>query len=334
MSLLWKLALLAVAGMAAGCAPLQQAPLVYSSKVSVGVDVSATSTETPGVGVNVGYKQIDAAYVPVAVSRKCEHQNATACTDKTYDIVALNGDSSDEAGDDATPAQLALKAQLMAQAAGKVNQSQNRLAEATLRYNQDKALSEKLEESTQALAHLKANSGDADAIGAAQSARDNAAAAQSRLVSRQNELIAARQAMDEAAKENIAASEGYKNLSPLNRNGKRDAFSVFGSFEGNTKVSGDLNKAGANIGLGKVFSTGVASQNLTQGMASYFGKVMSSELENGGASSAARNSPAVSCIGKAQELIAGLPVADRKDVAIAALNACGGGLPATLSSLP
>jgi len=41
-------------GLLLGCSPLQQAPLVYSSKVSVGVDVSATSTETPGAGVTIG----------------------------------------------------------------------------------------------------------------------------------------------------------------------------------------------------------------------------------------------------------------------------------------
>lgn len=44
---------------------------------------------------------------------------------------------------------------------------------------------------------------------------------------------------------------------------KEDALSVFGSFNGSAK--GDAK--GAGLALGKSFSTGVAAQNLTQGLA-------------------------------------------------------------------
>jgi hypothetical protein len=47
-----------------GCTALEQAPLVYTSKQIVGIDVSAPTTESTGVTVSVGYKNVDAAYVP------------------------------------------------------------------------------------------------------------------------------------------------------------------------------------------------------------------------------------------------------------------------------
>ncbi len=80
-----------------GCAPLRQAPLIYASKASVGVDVSATTTEQPGVAINLGYKQIDAAYVPVAVAKDCDKDAAGSvekCTADTYKVISVAGDNA------------------------------------------------------------------------------------------------------------------------------------------------------------------------------------------------------------------------------------------------
>jgi hypothetical protein len=52
-----------------GCAPLQQAPLVYSSKLVIGADISTPTSESPGVSVSLGVKSVDAAYVPIAISK-------------------------------------------------------------------------------------------------------------------------------------------------------------------------------------------------------------------------------------------------------------------------
>ena len=44
-----------------GCAHLEQAPLVYSSKTTLGVEVSTASVEAPGLAIALGFRQIDAA---------------------------------------------------------------------------------------------------------------------------------------------------------------------------------------------------------------------------------------------------------------------------------
>lgn len=59
---------------------------------------------------------------------------------------------------------------------------------------------------------------------------------------------------------------------------KQDAYSVFGSFDGSAGANGHVDQNGkptaeATLVVGKVFSTGVASQFLTQGLkALYTGK--------------------------------------------------------------
>lgn len=52
-----------------GCAPLSQAPLVYSSKQVLGVDISIPSPESPTAELHVGFKNKDVAIVPVAVAK-------------------------------------------------------------------------------------------------------------------------------------------------------------------------------------------------------------------------------------------------------------------------
>lgn len=324
-------AVLAVATLFAGCAPLQQAPLVYSSKVSVGVDVSATSTETPGVGVNVGYKQIDAAYVPVAVARKCELAGTEKlnCADPAFNILALNGDSNDEATEKDDPEQLKRQDELVATAVERVNDSQVKVRQATARLSRDEELAARLDERRAVYAQLKASGASDVEIEKARLDMLASEAAEARIASGKIELAAARGELNQAVSNNAEASQKYTRLAPTNKNGKRDAYSVFGSFEADTKAKAGSGTAEVGLVLGKVFSTGVASQNLTGGLAAYYARRGSEE-----AASRLPSSPAIACIGKAQELIAAVPEADRKDVAVAALNACGGGLPATLSSIP
>lgn len=60
--------LLVVAGAGAGCAPLQQAPLVYTSSHVIGVKLGVAPTQPESMEAVIGYKDLDAAYAPVAVS--------------------------------------------------------------------------------------------------------------------------------------------------------------------------------------------------------------------------------------------------------------------------
>ena len=52
----------------AACAPLPQAALVYSSRVSFGVTVTSNPASASGATLSIGYDQLDAAYVPVSVA--------------------------------------------------------------------------------------------------------------------------------------------------------------------------------------------------------------------------------------------------------------------------
>ena len=93
-----KIVALSIAVACTACSALDQAPLVYSSKTSVGIDVSGTSTENLGLSVSVGFKQVDAAYVPVAVAKPCDNDNKdknNKCNNKEYEIVKLTGTSSE-----------------------------------------------------------------------------------------------------------------------------------------------------------------------------------------------------------------------------------------------
>jgi hypothetical protein len=79
----------------AGCAPLQQAPLVYSSSVVLGATIGATPQDNYAPNMTVGFKSLDAAYVPVTVSRDCSAAVAALLdmkradvTDKAYEVLA------------------------------------------------------------------------------------------------------------------------------------------------------------------------------------------------------------------------------------------------------
>ncbi len=62
-------AAVSLACLLAGCAgTIPQAPLVYVSKQSVGIDISTGMVESGGIAAHVGFRNLDAAYVPVAVT--------------------------------------------------------------------------------------------------------------------------------------------------------------------------------------------------------------------------------------------------------------------------
>ena len=78
------------------CAPLQQAPLVYSSKLVVGLDVSTSTTENPGFSFSAGVKTVDAAYVPVAVSKANDERSTAERTVEIQPILAKFGQGNSD----------------------------------------------------------------------------------------------------------------------------------------------------------------------------------------------------------------------------------------------
>jgi len=261
-------------GLLLGCSPLQQAPLVYSSKVSVGVDVSATSTETPGAGVTIGYKQVDAAYVPVAVAKKCEPLNDDKCSGETFKLVALNGNNKQEDGTTPTEAELSNASAAAAKATEDVSKKQDAIAVASKKYDATKKLADTSDALEKRVNELKADDpkGELAVVSADYAA---ASAAKVQLQKDTDALAAAKSARDSAALEAQKAAEVYQNKLTAskgkNQNAKSDAYSVFGTFNSDAATSiGVKQDVTAGLKLGKLFSTGVASQNLTEGMKLYY----------------------------------------------------------------
>lgn len=224
----------------AGCAPLQQAPLVYSSKVVVGADVSTPTSEQPGVSISVGYKMVDAAYVPVAVAKSCESPRGAnvkyaqlSCESDIYGMKVVGGNVN-----------------------GK-NQSQtgsSKADELKALINQRGELEvakKSLEDKEKSI--VNSSSAGMEEVASNKKLRDDLQLAVGKL--------------DEVNKK-ISQADPDAVAAAINSNDRGDSYSVFGSFDSNTNANGDGSKASANVGvkLGKVFSTGIAAQNLTDGL--------------------------------------------------------------------
>ncbi|WP_157773671.1 hypothetical protein [Variovorax atrisoli] len=266
----------------AGCAPLQQAPLVYSSKVTVGMDVSATATEQPGVSVNFGYKQVDAAYVPVAVAKPCDEGASTKqnCTHSSYALKKIEG--TNNVGDSSVP-----KSALQA-AEDKINQFKRTSLERDKAENEyDKAVA-KARELQKALNNYVDSNQSALSVAGGKAEASRSPDEKVLLGEREtlaNRFNAARSEVGLAIAKKEKADEAFDaaNVAGLaeafslvgGENKKTDAYSVFGSFDANTKARAEAGttvapKVETALTIGKVFSTGVASQNLTEGMRTYY----------------------------------------------------------------
>lgn len=240
--------------LAAGCSPLQQAPLMYTSKQVFGVDISAPTTESTGVSMNLGFKNVDAAYVPIAVSKEG--------IDTISTISATYG-SSDGAQDNA-PADLqvarvnALKNAILGEQAAQNNfKSANDEYAAAQQYNtyistgdieQAKTLADSKIFSSSNLDKHRALTNSSQQIPAPD------------IAGLKNSLNNAEQILSKAS-QNIETTK--KELAELLFVRRTDAMSVYGSF-GATTSGGN---SAINNKLGKMFSTGVAAQNLTEGIA-------------------------------------------------------------------
>ncbi|WP_141699137.1 hypothetical protein [Candidatus Thiosymbion oneisti] len=71
----------------------------------------------------------------------------------------------------------------------------------------------------------------------------------------------------------------YAMIKSNTRDGHRDALSVLGQFDSNSKVGSNANPntLEANVGLGKFFATGIAAQKLADGFAHKLGAPPSSD---------------------------------------------------------
>lgn len=262
---------LATAFLVSACAPLQQAPLLYSSKTTVGIDVSASTTESPGASISIGFKVVDAAYVPVAVSK--EEKNPDGTPSHSFDIVKIEA----VFGEGATSGRLD----------SLTEENKTRIREFLLAKQQEQLASEAVSKTEEAIKKLpdqiektKKNiieKNDAITALPADAADNQKKATQSELATAQKESadlftlqqtttarLTSEKAEYEKAKTNaeklfVAAAQAASLL----RTDKRDAMSVYGRFNADSSASASSSPS-ANLTAGKIFSTGVASQNLTE----------------------------------------------------------------------
>lgn len=245
---------IAVLTLVTACSALEQAPLVYTSKQVVGIDVSAPTTESSGITASVGYKNVDAAYVPVAVSKEGGTDGTVKDVFATYgrgDQLSENENTDKMQAEKVNKLHLALQEQSSKEAIlktqmVKVEEIQNRLKNLnhynSLPSDQKDTFLNSVDIATREqinTALLNENKLAAD------------------LTDENSKLVEAKKEFDNAQKiTNDAKAQLAKSLFVV----QRDAMSVFGSFESNTNVSPNSTQ----IGFGKMFSTGVAAQNLSK----------------------------------------------------------------------
>ncbi|WPO49057.1 hypothetical protein [Pseudomonas sp. S1Bt23] len=245
-----------------GCAPLQQAPLIYTSKQVLGIDISAPTTESTGITLNLGFKNVDAAYVPVAVSKKDGRDTGVKMVSATYG--KGNGAKIDAPSADIAQKEKIENVKQTLDAREKVAKKVSALNEKFLKYNysldsflmldsrQKKAALPGLDEQ---VSEIKAVQALPEEVKSKLDQKEKVSGDEIEEVKKplNNELA------DLNSQLSLARDELARSLNVT----QSDAMSVFGSFESNVKGE---HKDGISQNLGKMFSTGVAAQNLTKGI--------------------------------------------------------------------
>lgn len=269
------------------CAPLEQAPLVYSSKNQIGVGVSAGAPDSPGLDITIGYKALDAAYVPVAVSKSCP-ENVT-CDASFSKIELIRGDNEILGSEKAELSNIerlnsgislknaSIKAddlELTKLSGVKIALTEKEKIEKEVNdINQLIDPIELINESDRTDDNKTALETYKTRLNSIKNGLDNLnsiipTGITAKMIDDQIDIITTRKTKDEDFVKALTGqiSDAEKRLG-RSAGGKRgDAYSVFGSFTGNAnanvKPSGGEGSAG--LSLGKLFSTGVAAQFLSE----------------------------------------------------------------------
>lgn len=295
--------LLVVAGTGAGCAPLQQAPLVYTSSHVIGVKLGVAPTQPESMEAVIGYKDLDAAYAPVAVSNP--HLDKAMQPGNKYDkdlyeikeIYGIYGTQASAAG--ATQLLTPEESVDMRTYFEAFSQKENSLKTAA----KAKADLAEVQSLRATVEQFKAESsiGGCNTFNAKDSLKKNyksffdcvAVDGQSEVErkyaklsesdKKYNELVNdegdAKALYDKASATSQIALTDFARITDKVKGAleklasiqKRDAISVYGSFDADTgaetsrpqDTSANGNN-GVSVKVGKVFSTGVAAQNVSE----------------------------------------------------------------------
>lgn len=259
---------IAVLALAGGCAPLEQAPLVYSSTKQFGVGVKSGAPDAPGVDLNIGFRAVDAAYVPVAVAKPCPQVGT--CSTAGHDIMPITGVNEVRGQSRVDRSRI--------EALNKIIEEGTRAIDAAA--VRKTVINERIKEIA-TLDSLRSRVAVLAGAATEDPPRTLTASEESELVNKRSEIarISAYDAKalgDELGKidrdnANTGAqiAKARDELTPLlaqqeieTGNNKVDALSVYGTFDGDATGEGQK----ASLKLGNTFSTGVAAQNVTQGV--------------------------------------------------------------------
>ncbi|KQM99310.1 hypothetical protein ASE85_11480 [Sphingobium sp. Leaf26] len=266
-----KIMAVAMCFLSAGCYPMEQAPLVYASKNQFGVTVAAGTPDSPGLDVNIGFKALDSAFVPVAVAKRCAKTGQ--CDARLHEVQVITGQNNITGKSQASERQIDELEKSIETAKLERNAKQTELAGVNDLIDQMKSKKDK-EAELEALknpAHdpvtdgprvLSENDKGRKTVLITELASLNALDiivlnARSKTLS--GEIETANQRIDAALADRKRLIE-EKHLS--SGDAKQDALSLYGSFNGSAGGKSD----GATLGLGKVFATGVAAQQMAQGV--------------------------------------------------------------------
>lgn len=276
---------LPLAAIVTGCGTIDQVPLVYVSTVKVGVSAESGTPQVPGAKVVIGVDATDAAMVPVAYGRTCNHATEANCGKDDHPIKRIFGQN------DISPAEFLNTANAQAAAlksiSDRIRSSEKALQEAIARQIAASSSLEKLKLDEQRLEQLnKKITNDSIAPAGVDPAlappvdtamaneivtlRSSTAAlpvAQKEFTDADTSVIHAqgilKAAYDDFERQQAMLSETLARH-PSELGQRKDALSVFGSF--NTTANGSTAPTGAGLTLGKSFSTGIAAQLLSEGL--------------------------------------------------------------------
>lgn len=230
------------------CTPLDQAPLVYASTRHMGVNISGGTPENTGVTVDIGFRENNVAYVPVAVGGNCPAESQQDCDGANYQLMPVSG--ADDGQNGPNEAQIRdLRDQIGENDARRAELIRQNTEDENLktRRSELRAEKERLEGQTDQPSQDRGLEIDQEL------ARATDSAIETRMSNRQHALTTL---SDELNSFN-------SKLDQVSRSSLRhDSYSVFGSFNGNASAQRDH----PSLVVGSVFSTGVAAQTLTRGL--------------------------------------------------------------------
>ncbi|QHL91458.1 hypothetical protein GVO57_12375 [Sphingomonas changnyeongensis] len=257
-----SIALLALLG---GCAAMEQAPLVYSSAKQFGLGVKSGAPDAPGLDVTIGFRALDAAYVPVAVAKQCPA--GQQCSGVSYNVLPINGKSEISGLRQVDDQRIAAETRAIEEGVRAIDERARRKAALAASVAEIKLLA-----TDQArLAALTAAAATAPLSATEDAERVQLQARVDRVTKLDAQALGAEITRLEGENATTArqVEEARGRLRTLlaqrseqTGDAKTDALSVYGTFNGDS--SGNVD--GASLRLGNTFSTGVAAQNMTQGL--------------------------------------------------------------------